>query len=115
MSLIDFSTNTIQLTDEQPLQELQRPPQPVLLAVDADADSRYRIEHELSQRYGRDYHIVCAGSAEAGLRTLHALKAAGEEVAIVLADQWLPGMTGTAFLTQAQQLHPTAKRALLMA
>jgi thioredoxin reductase (NADPH) len=32
----------------------------------------------------------------------------------VLADQWMPTMTGVAFLTRAHGLHPTAQRALLI-
>jgi thioredoxin reductase (NADPH) len=42
-------------------------------------------------------------------------KVAGEEVAVVLSDQWMPGMSGTEFLTRARRLYPTAKRALLVA
>ena len=65
-------------------------PRPVLLAVDDDADDRAKIEHELYDRYGRSYRIVCEASAEAGMSTLETLRAAGEEVAVVLADLWMP-------------------------
>jgi thioredoxin reductase (NADPH) len=47
------------------------------------------------------------------MRTLQDLKAAGDDVAVVLADQWMPGMTGVDFLTHTRQLYPGAKRALL--
>jgi len=33
----------------------------------------------------------------------------------VLADQWMPGMSGTDFLTRVGEIYPTAKRALLVA
>src|SRR5215218_5104738 len=88
-------------------------PEPVLLAVDDDLDALGRIEHELRQRYGSYYRIACEDSPEAGLRTLQDLMAADQEVAVVLADQWMPGMTGVEFLTRAHRLYPGAKRALL--
>jgi thioredoxin reductase (NADPH) len=88
-------------------------PEPVLLAVDDDPDALGKISHELRERYGSYYRVACEGSPEAGMRTLQDLKAAGEEVAIVLADQWMPGMTGVDLLTHARQLYPGAKRALL--
>ena len=88
-------------------------PEPVLLAVDDDPDTLGRIEHELRQRYGSYYRVACEGSPEAGMRTLQDLRAADEEVAVVLADQWMPGMTGVEFLTHTRPLYPGAKRALL--
>src|SRR3712207_3251169 len=92
-----------------------RMPKPVLLAVDDDTDALARIEFELRNRYGSGYRIACESSAEAGMSALQEFRAAREDVAVVLADQWMPEMTGTEFLTRAYQLHPTAKRALLFA
>jgi len=88
-------------------------PEPVLLAVDDDPNTLGRIEHELRQRYGSYYRVACVDSPEAGMRTLQDLRAADKEVAVVLADQWMPGMTGVEFLTHTRQLYPGAKRALL--
>src|SRR5829696_5083525 len=88
-------------------------PEPVLLAVDDDPNALGRIEHELRQRYGSYYRVACEDSPEAGMRTLRELRAAGEDVAVVLADQWMPGMTGVEFLAHTRQLYPGAKRALL--
>ena len=86
---------------------------PVLLAVDDDPKDLDKIQRELRKRYGADYHVACQTSAEAALKRLEDLKSAGEEVAVLLADQWMPGMTGTELLTRAHQLYPSAKRALL--
>jgi thioredoxin reductase (NADPH) len=88
-------------------------PEPVLLAVDDDPNTLGRIRHELRQRYGSYYRVACEGSPEAGMRTLEDLKAAEKDVAVVLADQWMPGMTGVEFLTHTRPLYPGAKRALL--
>jgi thioredoxin reductase (NADPH) len=88
---------------------------PVLLAVDDDTAAIAKIEHELSGRYGSGYRVVCVASAEAGVSILERCKANGEDVALVLADQWMPEMTGAEFLARARQDFPTAKRALLIA
>jgi thioredoxin reductase (NADPH) len=86
---------------------------PVLVGVDDDLDTLAKIEHELRERYGSYYRVMCEGSPEAGIQALQDLEAAGEEVAIVLAEWWMSGMTGTDFLTRAHLLYPSAKRALL--
>src|SRR5215210_8728646 len=88
-------------------------PKPVMLAVDDDLVALGKIEHELRQRYGGYYRVACEGSPEAGMRALQDLRAADKEVAVVLADQWMPGMTGVEFLTHTRSLCPGAKRALL--
>ena len=49
-----------------------------------------------------------------GMKKLRDLRAAGEEVALILADQWMPDITGDEFLARASQLFPTAKRAVLV-
>ena len=49
------------------------------------------------------------------LKRLREFKEAGEDVALVLADQWMPEMSGTDFLTLVHGICPTAKRALLVA
>jgi thioredoxin reductase (NADPH) len=87
---------------------------PVVLAVDADPGSLERIEGELGRRYAADYRIICVSSADRALADLEGLRDRGEPVAVVLADQWMPKMTGSEFLAQARELHPHAKRALLV-
>ena len=87
---------------------------PVLLVADDEAKTLRKIEHELRERYGNDYRVVGEGSAEASLRKLREFEEAGEAVALVLADQWMPGIIGTDFLTRVREVYPTVKRALLV-
>src|SRR5215208_5114303 len=87
---------------------------PVIFAVDAGAESFPRIEYGLRRRYGVEYRVICETSAMWGMKRLRDLKAAGEEVALVLADQWMPDIEGAEFLARAGQLFPTAKRAVLL-
>ena len=89
-------------------------PGPLMLVVEDDSEARARIRQELSGRYGRDYRVTCEASPLSALAKLEAARDAGEQVALVFADQWLPDLTGREFLVRAKQLHPHAKRALLV-
>ncbi len=89
-------------------------PGPVLVAVDDDGECLSALERELSDRYSRDYRIICTPSPEDALSTLERLAQDGEEVALVLAGQWLPGTTGSELFGQVRRLHPHAKRGLLI-
>jgi thioredoxin reductase (NADPH) len=88
--------------------------QPVLMAVDDELAALSAIEGELRKRYGADYEVVCAATAEAGLRRLEQLKVDGGQLALVLADQWMPIMTGVEFLGHARRLDPGAQRVVLI-
>ena len=87
---------------------------PVIFAVDSGAESFLRIEYGLHRRYGVEYQVVCESSAMWAMKKLRELKAAGEEVALVVADQWMPDIRGTEFLARARRLFPIAKRVLLL-
>ena len=89
-------------------------PGPALFAVDEDVDALSAVERELTQRYGRDYAVVCEGSAASALRTLRRLAADGQEVALLLVAEKLTETPATDFLAEAHHLHPHAKRALLI-
>jgi thioredoxin reductase (NADPH) len=87
---------------------------PVLIAVDEDAAALEDVERELRDRYERHYRVLCMRSSQEALASLEELASAGEQVALVLAGQWLSGMTGSELLDQARHLHPHAKRGLLI-
>ena len=87
---------------------------PVLLAVDADPAALGDLERELRARYEGHYRVHCMGSAEEALATLTQLSEAEEQVALVLAAQWLSGSTGSELLEQVRQIYPHAKRGLIV-
>ncbi len=89
-------------------------PQPVILAVDDEPEALARIADELGRRFGADYRIVCAASGEDALAALEDLRTERAELAVVLADQWLPGTTGTDLLARVVDMHPGTKRGLLI-
>jgi thioredoxin reductase (NADPH) len=87
---------------------------PVLFAVDEDEGLLRDVERELVDRYGRSYRVVCVSSAEDAMVELEALSAAGEDVALVLAAQWLNQTTGSELLGKVRDLHAHAQRGLLI-
>jgi thioredoxin reductase (NADPH) len=86
----------------------------VVFAVDDDEQSLERIRRALTSRYGTDYRVVCEGSAGTALQVLEQMSARGETVALVLAAQWMDGIRGVDLLAKVGDLHPLAKRALLI-
>src|SRR4051812_361431 len=87
---------------------------PVLLAVEDDPDKLRAVEAELRERYSRDYTVLSEESCASALRTLEQLRADEAPVALVLAGQWLSGMTGGDLLGRVHEIHPHAKRGLLI-
>ena len=87
---------------------------PALVAVYDDPKVLMALDQALQTRFGADYQILAATTPVAALDTLGRLLQAGEQVALVLANQWLAGITGVELLGRAHALHPTAKRVLLI-
>lgn len=86
---------------------------PVIVAVDPDGNAIRRIADEL-RRYERDYRIVCEPSVEEALGRLEAMQSAGDRVAVVLAARGEDRLRGEALLERVNDLHPNAKRGLLI-
>lgn len=89
-------------------------PAPLLLAVDADPDALGRVERELRDRYASSYRVVGTRSPDEALAILTELANAGEDVALVLAAQWLSETTGSELFERVRRLHPHARRGLLI-
>src|SRR5215218_6874350 len=87
--------------------------QPVLVAVADDGDVLAALQAALARRYAADYQILAERSPTAALEILERLRQDDVAVAVVIADQWMPQMTGLELLARARQLHPTARRLLL--
>ncbi|MEP6835759.1 MAG: FAD-dependent oxidoreductase [Gemmatimonas sp.] len=88
---------------------------PVILAVDDDHEVLGAIERDLRQRYRQNYRIVSASSGNQALDVVRELKRRGSQVALFVADQRMPELSGTELLTQLRVLYPDAKRTLLTA
>ncbi|MGE5603482.1 MAG: FAD-dependent oxidoreductase, partial [Nitrososphaerales archaeon] len=82
---------------------------------DDDRVVRSAVERDLRRKYGKEYRILGAESGAVALEVLKELKLRGNQVALILADQRMPQMTGVEFLACAVPLFPDAKRLLLTA
>ena len=88
---------------------------PSIVTVDDDPQVLNAVERDLRARYAADYRIVGATSGTEALEAVLALKTRGDEVALFLADQRMPTMTGTEFLLKAAPSFPNARTVLLAA
>jgi thioredoxin reductase (NADPH) len=99
---------------------MTRPPgeaelRPVIVTVDDDPSVSRAVARDLRKRYGERHRIVRAESGEQALDALRQMKLRGDQVAVLLADYRMPGLTGIEFLERAMDVYPYAKRALLTA
>jgi thioredoxin reductase (NADPH) len=88
---------------------------PILLSVDDDTDVLRTIERDLRSQYGAEYRVIGSDSPARALGLLKQLKVRNDNVALLLADQRMPGMDGVEFLQEGMRIFPEAKRALLTA
>lgn len=87
---------------------------PVLMAVDDHMQDLETAQRELLKRYGAYYDVRVDDSTAASLQRLVEMRAAGVQVAILLAALEMDAISGIDYLEQAHKLHPYAKRVLLL-
>ncbi len=87
---------------------------PVLFVIDDDAGVAHALQGDLSRRFGEDFRVIGESSAAAGLVTLRELAAAHQPVALLIVDHEMTEMAGVGFLARAHEMHPLAKRVLLV-
>jgi thioredoxin reductase (NADPH) len=80
------------------------------MTVDSDAEALARTASELQRRYNPDYQVLTETSPRGAIARIDELHEAGEEVALVLADQACMDL-----LERVRHLYPRAKRGLLIA
>ncbi len=88
---------------------------PAIVVVDDEPAVLAAVARDLRRGFGERYRIMRANSGAEALDLLRQIRTRGEQVAMLIADQRMPGMSGTEYLVQARMLVPDAKRLLLTA
>jgi thioredoxin reductase (NADPH) len=99
-------------TGERPLASERRP---AILVVDDEPTVLAAVSRDLRRGFGERFRVLRAGSGPQALELLRELGVRGDQVAMLIADQRMPGMSGTEYLSQARNIAPEAKRVLLTA
>src|SRR6266704_460401 len=89
--------------------------EPVILAIDDDAQVLAALRRDLKTHYQGDYRVLAASSGETALVTVRELKTRGDALAMVISDQRMPAMLGVDVLAKCRELYPAARRVLLTA
>jgi thioredoxin reductase (NADPH) len=88
--------------------------QPILFLVDDRPRMLEALAQDLEPRFGADHRILAERRPQAALEALEELARHGEEVALIVAGQHMAELPGVALLVGAHELHPSAKRVLLV-
>lgn len=88
---------------------------PVILAVDDDPQVLAAVRRDLRTQYQANYRVIGVGSGAEALAAVKELKARGEELALVISDQRMPGLLGVEVLAGCREFYPLARRVLLTA
>ncbi len=88
---------------------------PAIVAVDDEPAVLAAVARDLRRGFGERFRVLRAQSGAEALDVLRKLRTRGDQVAMLIADQRMPGMPGTEYLVQARKIVPDAKRVLLTA
>jgi thioredoxin reductase (NADPH) len=88
---------------------------PAIVAVDDEPAVLAAVARDLRRGFGERYRVLRADSGAKAIELLTELRTRGDQVALLIADQRMPGMPGTEYLVQARTIVPDAKRVLLTA
>jgi thioredoxin reductase (NADPH) len=102
-------------TSPGPAPARERERRPAILTVDDEPAVLAAVARDLRRGFGEDYRILRATSGAEALDTLRQLRTRGDQVALLIADQRMPGMPGTDYLVEARKIVPDARRVLLTA
>lgn len=84
-----------------------------ILCVDDEEGVLHALEQQLTTRFGNECEIACAQSGDDALELMEELERDGERVAVVIADQIMPGMKGVDLLEAVHKRSPDTAKILL--
>ncbi|MEZ4367958.1 MAG: response regulator, partial [Kofleriaceae bacterium] len=86
---------------------------PTILCVDDEEGVLVALGQQLGERFGHECELATARSGDEALELLAEIERDGEEVAVIIADQIMPGMKGVELLEQVDRRWPTTMKVLL--
>jgi thioredoxin reductase (NADPH) len=88
---------------------------PVILAIDDQPEVLSAVQRDLRARYSDDYRILGTTDGQEAIATIDELALRGTPLALIVADQRMPGVTGVDVLRSSLAKFPAAKKTLLTA
>lgn len=85
----------------------------VILCVDDEEGVLLALRQQLGARFGHECEISTALSAHDALALMDEIDTDGEQLAVVIADQIMPGMKGVEFLEEVDHRSPLTTKILL--
>jgi thioredoxin reductase (NADPH) len=98
-----------------PAEPVSQQRRPAIVAVDDEPAVLAAVARDLRRGFGERFRILRAASGDEALEIVRELRARGDQIAMLIADQRMPGMPGTQYLVEARKIAPDAKRVLLTA
>ncbi len=87
---------------------------PIFFLVNDQEQALRELAGVLDRRFGADYQILSERSPDTALTALAQLAASSETVALLIGAPRMADKDGVEFLVRAHELHPGAKRVLLI-
>jgi len=87
---------------------------PIIFLIAHERSVLEALHRDIHKRFGNDYRILCESEPNSALAKLNMWATERELLALIIADQRMPEMSGVDFLVEAHKLHPAAKRILLV-
>lgn len=84
-----------------------------ILCVDDEEGVLNALQQQLTARFGNECDIACAQSGDDALELIDELERDGDQLAVVIADQIMPGMKGVDLLEAIHERSPDTAKILL--
>lgn len=88
--------------------------QPIIFLIVHEESVLKALHRDINKRFGSDYKLFCEQDPDSALKRLQLMATDEAPLALIIADQRMPEMAGVDFLIKAHELHPSAKRILLV-
>lgn len=88
---------------------------PAILAIDDEPEVLRAVMRDLRTRYAGDFQILGASGGAEAIEVIEQLSLRGSALALILADQRMPKITGIDVLRESLTFYPDSKKTLLTA